>query len=150
MDFGFQLPDVVFELPEQERRHRIRGRSKVFVLDDEVGFVRVVLPVQLDHGSVTFGIWLETSAEQADHAARVWEEPAYASLVLSGRVANFLAPWGAALLGAAATARPLDGDALPFVTGGADIIVSLLEERWPRQQVVDALPGLGHTHADGS
>ena len=146
MDFGFQLPDRVFNMDPDERAARLRGRSKVFVLDEETGYVRTLLPVALDHGSVTFGIWLEVPSEQARHADEVWDAPEYGSLVFTGRVANRLKPWGAELLGAAATARPTDQSALPYVIDGADIVRSLLHEPWPRALVVEALPGLGHAH----
>ncbi len=105
MDYGFQLSDEVFAIPQDERRSRLGGLGKVFVLDQSRGFVRTVLPVRLDHGSVRFGIWLEIPAEQAEEALKVWDGPAYASQSYAGTVANFLAPWGDVLLGAEASAR---------------------------------------------
>lgn len=146
MDYGFQLPDEVFALPQDERRERLRGLSKVLVLDGARGFVRSLLPVSLDHGSVRFGIWLEVPAEQADEAIRVWDAPAYTSLVFNGTVANLLAPWNDALLGATAIARPRSQNDLPFVDDGADIVRSLLDDTWAREDVVAALPGLEHAH----
>ena len=78
MDYGFQLPDEVFALEEDQQRERITGLGRVFVLDGSRGFVRTLLPVRLDHGSIQFGIWLEVPASQAQTAVEVWDEPAYA------------------------------------------------------------------------
>jgi hypothetical protein len=146
MDYGFQLPDEVFAVPQDERRLRLRGLGRVFVLDESRGFVRIVLPVGLDHGSVRFGIWLEIPPEQAEHALQVWETPAYAAQSYVGTVANFLPPWGDALLGAEASARPISANELPVVDGGEEVVRSLLTRTWPRADVVAALPGLGHAH----
>ena len=146
MDYGFQLPDEVFALPQDQRRSRIQGLAKVFVLDGSRGFVRTLLPVRLDHGSVRLGIWLETAVSQAQTAIEVWEEPAYASLVLAGNVANMVPPWGKALFGARATASPASQDGLPVVTSGDAVVRSMLERSWPRADLVAALPSLGHTH----
>lgn len=146
MDYGFELPDLVWEMPEEERRERLGGLSRVFVLDGSRGFVRTMLPVGLDHGSVTFGIWLEIPAAEAEHAMAVWEGPGYADLRLHGTVANYLAPWGDDLLGAAASARPESGNALPYVYEGDPVVRSMLEQVWPRDLVTAALPKLAHNH----
>lgn len=146
MDYGFQLPDVVFAMTAEERRARIRGLAKVFLLDESRGFVRTMLPVKLDHGSVTFGIWLEVPPAQVRVAQPVWDGPEFASLSFTGTVANLLAPWGNALLGAEAEARPRSNDELPFVTDGNEVVRSLLHQTWPRAAVTAALPNLRHDH----
>lgn len=146
MDVGFELPDVVFDLPAEERRRRMAGGRRLCLLDDERGFVRTLLPVRLDVGSVQFGLWLEIDPDAYAHARAVWEEPQYADLRLAGVVANLLPPWGAALLGARAEAAVRDVDALPYVVGGDAVVTSLLGDVWSRAEVVGALPGLGHGH----
>jgi len=146
MDYGFELPDEIWNMPKHERRARIRGMARVFVMDESRGFVRTMLPVNLDKGSVTFGIWLEVSASTAQQAQAVWDEPAYVDLKLQGRVANYLAPWGNELLHAAATAKPADSNTLPFIYEGDAIVKSLLEQRWSRETVTAALPNLRHDH----
>ena len=146
MDYGFQLPDEVFAWPPDEQQERLRGLERVFVLDESRGFVRTLLPVRLDLGSVQFGIWLEVPPEQAHAAIEVWNEPAYTSLVFEGAVANSLPPWGNDLLGSRATASPTSDDSLPVVNDGEDIVRSLLVDPWPRADLIAALPGLGHAH----
>lgn len=146
MDYGFELPDVVFDLPAEERRRRMSGGRRLCLLDGERGFVRSLLPVRLDVGSVQFGLWLEIDADAYAAARAVWDEPQYADLRLTGAVANLLEPWGAALLGARAEAAVRDVDALPYVVAGDAVVTSLLDDVWSRAAVVGALPGLGHGH----
>ncbi len=144
MDYGFSLPDVLFAMPEDERRRRCRGRSRLVHVEGHGGFVRVVLPVRLDEGSVQIGLWLQLSGEDTERADTVWDEPEYAGLRLTGTVANDCPPWGARLLGAVATAEAVSVDELPRVTGGDAVTRSLLEEVWSRAELLDALPALRH------
>ena len=146
MNYGFGLPDEVFALTPEERASRIRGLERVFVLGQDRGFVRTLLPIELDHGSLTLGVWLEIDPRQALEAMSAWERPAYLGLSFDGVVANNLKPWESALHGAHASARPSSQDELPRVVNGDTIIRSFLTRRWPRDEVLASLPDLGHSH----
>ncbi len=146
MDYGFQMPDVVFDMPADMRRERVSGRRKLILVQGCGGFVRTLLPVRLDVGSVRFGIWLNVSEDAVKAADPAWDEPDYLALEFTGAVANLLEPWGHALLGATARARPVEPNALPFVFGGDPVVESLLHQVWSRAEVVEALPALRHSH----
>ena len=142
----FGLPDVVLTLPDQERSpdvrmtHETPGESVFLQVRDGGSFVRALLPVRLTGGfSVTFGVWLEIGADQLREAARVWVDPAYADLRLSGWLANDLPAWG--LLGAPVIATVLDVDATPYCTSSPDPELSrVLQEEWDHELVLPGLP----------
>lgn len=146
MNYGFGLPDEVFALTPEERANRLRGLDKVFVLDRARGFVRTLLPITLDHGSLTLGVWLEIAAHQATEAIRTWESPDYLDLLLDGVVANEVKSWGSELLGAHGSARPQAQTELPRVVDGDAVIRGLLTRTWPRDELLTAFPNLGHVH----
>lgn len=136
----------MFELTSEELAFRIRGRERVFVLDHDRGFVRTLLPIRLDRGSLTLGVWLEISARQAASAIEVWELPAYLDLSFDGLLANDLEPWGLELVGTVAHARPRSQDELPRVVGGDEVIRDLLTRSWPREALLTSMPQLVHAH----
>ncbi len=110
------------------------------------GYVRALLPVALSRGSVRIGLWLEVPAAQAEAAVPIWDEPAYLDLRFTGTLANSLEPWGDGLAGARAVAVPTSADQLPYAVDGDEAVGSLLQVVWPREQVVEGLPGLAHGH----
>lgn len=58
-------------------------------------FVRVLLPVDLVGGvTLTFGVWLGVDPSNLQYIVREWWASTYPNLVLDGRVANDVKPWG--------------------------------------------------------
>lgn len=122
LNYGFALPDEVFALGPDEQLTRVGGLSRVLVLDEDRGFVRTLLPIELDHDSLTLVVWLEVEARRACEAIAVWESPAYLDLSFDGVVANDLESWGSALHGAHGHARPRSQDELPRVADGDTVV----------------------------
>jgi hypothetical protein len=90
---------------------------------------------------VTFGTWLEVDADVLERVARLWSTPEYADLVVAGRLANAVPPWGDRLLGTPATATVLNEDHSPYITGSDDPLLSgVLSEEWPSATILSALP----------
>ena len=136
----FQLPDAVVWMPEKERRART-WETEVHMQVEGVGaYVRVLLPVRLTGGyTLTFGIWLEVPREALHVAVRDWWAPAYRDLVLDGRIANDVLPWG--LVDRPARAVVRDPDHTPYVDSSADpLVAAVLRDEWPHLEVLDALP----------
>jgi hypothetical protein len=142
----FRLPDPVLALPDGERTPGIwmshdDANTSVMMQVPEVGpFVRVLLPVSLTGGDrLTFGLWLSISPDQFRHAFEQWWAPSYPDLVLEGRIANDIQPWG--LLARPATATVKDVDATPHLTSSGDALTErVLSDEWGHDEVLDALP----------
>ncbi|MEU3400282.1 DUF2199 domain-containing protein [Streptomyces filamentosus] len=141
IDVRFGLPDIAFDLPEEARRSP--GPSALLALEGAGFFVRCLLPVQLTgETELMLGAWLETDEETFLRAAEVWEdEAAYPELVVRGRLANAVRPWGEAVLGAEFTARVRETGELPYFAEGRDPeAVRLLGETWDRDDVLARFP----------
>ncbi len=110
---------------------------------EEKRFVRALLPIHLDDGaSVTFGTWLEVDLPDFNHAVEVWFGEAYGDLMLQGRIANAVPPWGATVIARQCTARVLVNDQIPYMTVSPDALVTrILKETWPASAIVASLPG---------
>ncbi|WP_078954978.1 DUF2199 domain-containing protein [Streptomyces griseus] len=141
IDVHFGLPDIAFDLPEEARRSP--GPSALLALEGAGFFVRCLLPVRLTgETELMLGAWLETDEETFLRAAEVWEdEAAYPELVVRGRLANAVRPWGRAVLGAEFTARVREAEELPYFAEGCDPeAVRLLGETWDRDEVLARFP----------
>ncbi|ROQ33587.1 hypothetical protein EDD98_2615 [Streptomyces sp. PanSC19] len=141
IDLRFGLPDVAFELPEEARRSP--GPSALLALDGAGFFVRCLLPVRLTgETELVLGTWVEVDEETFLHTAAVWEdEAAYPGLVVRGRLANAVRPWGEEVLGAEFTGRISDPGELPYLVEGNDpAAVRLLGETWDRDHVLARFP----------
>ncbi|MFE4659000.1 DUF2199 domain-containing protein [Streptomyces hydrogenans] len=141
VDVRFGLPDLAFELPEEARRSP--GPSALLALDGGGFFVRCLLPVRLTgETELVLGAWVETDEETFRHAAAVWEDQvAYPELVVRGRLANAVMPWGEDVLGAEFTGRIVDAEELPYlVEGHGEVAARLLGETWDRDHVLARFP----------
>ncbi|WP_030693599.1 DUF2199 domain-containing protein [Streptomyces globisporus] len=141
IDVRFGLPDVAFELPEEARRSP--GPSALLALDGAGFFVRCLLPVRLTGDTeLVVGTWLEVEEETFLRAAGIWDdEVAYPELVVRGRLANAVRPWGEEVLGAEFTGRISDPEELPYLREGhGPEAVRLLGETWDRDHVLARFP----------
>lgn len=145
LHFRFRFPDRLAELLDGGLDpSEIAGsadRDDVIRLGEDC-FVRVLLPVHLEDGArVTFGTWLEVELEAIRSVAEIWSTPDYANVVLTGRLANAIPPWGDEVGGSTATATVLDVDDPPYVTASLDAsLTRVLHEEWPAEVVLAALP----------
>ncbi|MFF9341419.1 DUF2199 domain-containing protein [Streptomyces sp. NPDC014773] len=141
IDVRFGLPDLAFELPDEARRSP--GPSALLALDGGGFFVRCLLPVRLTGDTeLVLGAWVEVEEETFRHAAEVWDdEAAYPELVVRGRLANAVQPWGEDVLGAEFTGRIADPGELPYlVEGHGEAAARLLGETWDRDYVLARFP----------
>ncbi|MDK9499387.1 DUF2199 domain-containing protein [Streptomyces katrae] len=140
IDFGFNLPDAAFGLPE-EALHRLGVRALLRV--DGVGsFIRCLLPVRLSHDTeLVLGAWVRVDDPTLRRAHELWEEPGYADFGFTGTFANRIQPWGDALLDAEVATRVADPDELPVVTAVRHPVAArVLTEVWDRDEVLSRFP----------
>jgi hypothetical protein len=146
LNFRLRFPDAVVELLDA-------GQLDVSEIDGDPGhdtainvgdswFFRVLLSVHLADGPrVIVGTWLEVEPDALQTVADVWSTPEYRNVVVSGRLANAIPPWGDEVLGAAATATVIDPDHSPYITASEDGVLSrVLDEEWPGEVVLATLP----------
>ncbi|GGZ97484.1 DUF2199 domain-containing protein [Streptomyces echinoruber] len=140
IDVRFGLPDAALTAPE-EARHTL-GPSALLRVEGIGSFIRCLLPLALTGGiELVLGVWVETDEDTLRRAAAVWEDPAYAELVVRGGLANAVRPWGESILGAPVTARVAHDDELPYVVEGHDGTARrLLTETWDRDHVLSRFP----------
>ena len=141
----FTLPDPVLELPERERTPGSwmtgqTARESVLMQFPPVGaFVRALLPVRLSGGHMlTFGVWLAVDPGDLQQIAKVWLRPEYQELVVTGRLANAVPPWG--LLTAPVQAIVRDPDETPYCDSSAEPELDrVLHDEWPHDVVLAAI-----------
>ena len=155
LHFRFRFPDALAELLDRGLDpSEITGdadRDDVIRLGEHC-FIRVLLSVRLEDGArVTFGTWLEVELEAVRSVAEIWSTPEYANVVLTGRLANAIPPWGDEVRGATATVTVLDVDNPPYVTTSDDAsLTRVLDDEWPADIVLAALPHCGTRRRESS
>jgi hypothetical protein len=141
LNVRFTWPDPVLRAPEEDRRHLHEGHDIITV--PTVGaFARVLLTVQLTNGyRITYGTWLGLTGEAAyDDAVRLWHDPDYPSLRLTGVLANAIEPWGPPLM-SRARAVVRDPNSVPHVEAFAAANVrEVITDVWPGAWVISAVP----------
>lgn len=135
IDVRFGLPDVASGREETARRQVNPGLLRV---EGHSYFARCLLPVRLSGELLlVLGTWMETSEADLQRAHTVWDQPGYADLVLTGRLANAIKPWGEELLGAPLTARVRNADEIPYVdSSDHPLLGHVLHTVWDRHQVL--------------
>lgn len=131
-----RMPDAAAALPERELRQRfVVGGGSFATLDGDC-FLRALLPVPLTGGhEYHFGVWLEVSEAMISHAAEVWDEPDYATLVVNGRLANSVPPWGRSVLGAPCRAVVRSLNELPYIEWSSQpALARILHHPWAREE----------------
>jgi hypothetical protein len=139
MDIGFQLPDVVWSLGEEERKLRAKYDSDVCVLDGKRYFLRGVLylPVRGTRDKFGWGLWAEVSKAVYDRYVETGSSDAGVEQDARGVLANALVDYdcpvdcGVTIKGGSATERPV------FVADRA-------EHRLYREQHEGITPGRLH------
>ena len=143
----YRLPEPVLRLPDAERTpgtwasHEDPDEAVMLQVPGLGGFVRCLLPVRLDGGhTVTFGVWAGVHPDDLRRAYDVWlDDAAYPALVVDGRLANDVKPWG--MLAAPVTLRVRDPGHTPYVTESTDpLLARVLTVEWPHDEVLAALP----------
>jgi hypothetical protein len=140
-----RLPDPVLVVPEEERRTRTWGSEQALMQVQGTGaFVRVMLPIQLTDGyTLTVGTWLAIDPAKLNEVWEIWDTNRYKDLSLDGYLANSIAPWGQALLGAPATARVRNPAENPYVDSSPDpTLQRVLSEQWPHNEVLEPYESL--------
>jgi hypothetical protein len=137
----FAQPDVIHDIPEALLE--TWGGDPFLAIKDVGFFVRVVLPVKLDDGSIVdFGTWLEVHSEDFRTAWRTWNAPEYADLSIQGYVDNEIGPWGR-LPHELITAAVVNPDEIPHLVSTTNPLVTrILEETWPAAEVLAPYAGV--------
>ena len=140
----YQLPDVLFALPDADKEALWLAPSVAADLAayGTRGFVRVLIPIHLDDDdSVTFGAWLELTYDDFERVLRTWTTDRYGGLEIEGRLANALPPWGSQLLGRHCRAAVLVESQIPYVVSSSDpVLLGILKGRHGATEVRSALP----------
>ena len=63
LDFGADVPDMVYDIPPSEHESRILGNSDFFVIDNQYYFARGVIEIPILEHEQTFnwGVWVSLS-----------------------------------------------------------------------------------------
>lgn len=103
-------------------------------------FVRVLLPVHLSGGyALTVGTWLAVDPSELRSIWKQWDTPTYASLTLTGYVANAIPPWGEGTLHAPATARVRESEFLPCLDSSTTAVLQgVMSREWEHEPVLSA------------
>jgi len=132
IDYRLNRPEALIGLPSEQLGAPTGG---LLVGPDGASYIRCLLPVRLTGGTeLVFGAWMQISKVDAMYAHAVWNNDGeYKNLRVSGRFANFIAPWD--LLGTHAEAAVLNADELPYYTSHP-----LLDREWDRDEVLSHIP----------
>lgn len=127
LDFGYQLPDCVWEQPVSERSSR---NSQDFAVHGARRFVRGLLPVKLETGEeFRYGVWLKVKRSTFDEVRATWNDPErYPKLRFVAKIANAAPPWRTKILGVEVDVGVRDQKSRPFVVAA--------RERWLQDLIV--------------
>lgn len=142
----FRLPDPVLQVAHGDELDGLwksepdPNRAVMMMAPNLGGFLRALLPVHLTGGdTVTFGVWVGVHPDDLKRAYDLWWDPEYASLKVSGRLANALPSWS--VFAAPVELEVVDPDATPYVVSSSDpTLSSVLTDVWEREAVVNQLP----------
>ena len=130
LDFGYQLPDCIWDAPEVERS---RDNTSDFASHGERRFVRGLLPIPLENGTeFHYGVWLEVDQATFLDVRNCWnDEERYLKLRFKARVANAAPPWRTNLLGLGVEAGVREVKSRPFVMAAeAAWLQKLMADGW--------------------
>ncbi|MBO9543168.1 MAG: DUF2199 domain-containing protein [Caulobacter sp.] len=100
LDWGFELPDEVFALSEEEQAEQVRYNDDLCQWGDRF-FIRCILPVPLKGQDDYFGwgAWAEVEAEVFERYLELYEEDGREEPPHPAKLANRLAPYPGTTLG---------------------------------------------------
>ncbi|WP_454761340.1 DUF2199 domain-containing protein [Caulobacter segnis] len=100
LDWGFELPDEVFALSEEEQAEQVRYNDDLCQWGDRF-FIRCILPTPLKGQDDYFGwgAWAEVEAEVFERYLELYEEDAREEPPHPAKLANRLAPYPGTTLG---------------------------------------------------
>ena len=90
---AFRLPDVIFQLAEDEREDRAKIGSNFCALDDSRVFVRGLIPVPIQGKNDTYcwGVWAEVAWDTYSELYNTWDDEDCSGFEdLEGVIANAL------------------------------------------------------------
>ena len=89
-DWGFKLPDAIFDLPYLERYRRTRSNSDLCALDEHRFFVRGLLsmPFSYQEGEFSWGVWVEVERSTHDFYLGNFNNEFAKGATAQGRLAN--------------------------------------------------------------
>lgn len=142
--FELPLPQLVAELPPEERSQRVRVHTEAMMIADGIGnFLKVRLPIQLEDGrSVLYLVWVHVDAQEMNEYTKRVHDKTLDGHRLNGLLCNAIGPWGDNVLRA------------PVVLGGQRInedgsiryseivktrhklLNDVLRKRWPAEFVL--------------
>lgn len=128
LDFGYHLPDCIWEQPVSERSPK---NSSDFAELGKRRFVRGLLPVKLENGEeFQYGVWLEVDGETFDEIKASWNDGTrYPALKFVAKIANAAPPWRAKLLGVEVEVGVREQNARPFVNVAHEAWLQTIIER---------------------
>ncbi|WP_454717766.1 DUF2199 domain-containing protein [Caulobacter segnis] len=100
LDWGFELPDEVFALSDEEQAEQVRYNDDLCQWGDRF-FIRCILPVPLKGADDYFGwgAWAEVEAEVFERYLELYEEDGREEPPHPAKLANRLAPYPGTTLG---------------------------------------------------
>lgn len=143
LDFGYQMPDCVWQQPADQRSRR---NTPDFAELGPRRFVRGLLPIRLPDGrEFRYGLWLEIDEPTFQEVNRSWSDPErYPALRFQATIANAAPPWGDPLLGAAVDVGVRDQDSRPFVLASSQPwLQDLLARGWTMAEYRAAVDAMG-------
>ena len=124
-DLQFGAPDAVLAAQDQLVPDQAWmsgngiGDSDLLVIPPVGAFVRTLLPVRVSGGAtLTYGVWIDVDRTQFEHAKSIWLSADYASLTLTGTLANKLPFQHATYAGVVASVT--DPQRRPIITSSSD------------------------------
>jgi hypothetical protein len=89
-DWGFKLPDGIFELSYLEKYRRTRANSDLCALDENRFFIRglVSLPFTYQEGAFSWGVWVEVDRTTHDFYLDHFNDDFARGSRAQGRLAN--------------------------------------------------------------
>lgn len=100
LDWGFELPDEVFALSDEEQAEQVRYNDDLCQWGDRF-FIRCILPTPLKDQDDYFGwgAWAEVEAEVFERYLELYEEDGREEPPHPAKLANRLAPYPGTTLG---------------------------------------------------
>lgn len=88
-DYGFTLPDVVWAIPEEERKRQAKWTSDLCQFGERY-FIRCLLAVPFAEGEGHFGwgLWVEVDWPTFEHYLSIYDRDATSEAPSAARIAN--------------------------------------------------------------